>query len=376
MARFRLHILGVRSPYAWLIVSLALSTFGLSAAAQQTAASSLPDAPGFSSAPANSEPDSQATGQAAGQTAGTGTIAGTVTDTNGGVVLGADVKISQVGVKANRVQKSGNDGQFTFTGLPAGIYMVTATARGMGRAESSKVTLSDGETRYLPQLVLPVVGTTTVHVLGDQEQIATEDVHMEEKQRIMGVFPNFYSSFDWNAPPLNTKLKFHLAWHSLIDPTTFIEAGAIAGGEQFQGLYPGFGSGAEGFGKRYAAAYANTFDSRMLGQFLFPSLFRQDPRYFYKGTGSISSRASYAAEQAVVCRGDNGHQQFCYSHILAYFAAGAISNLYYPQANRGAGLVAENGFIEIGGAAVANLLREFVWPQMTTHAPASVFHKH
>ena len=352
-----------------LAISALLSIFALSAAAQQTTAASLPDAPGFPpSSPVVADPPSPAVG--------TGSISGTVTDTNGGVVQGATVTLAQQGSAATRTLQSGGDGQFTFTGLPQGIFTVTVTAPHMGTASSSLVTLGKGETRYLPVIVLPVVGTTTVHVSADQTQIATEDVHIEETQRIMGVFPNFYSSFDWNAPPLNTKLKFHLAWKSLIDPTTFIEAGAIAGGEQFQGLYPGFGSGAEGFGKRYAAAYANTFDSRMLGQFLFPSLFRQDPRYFYKGTGSNMSRATYAAEQAVVCRGDNGHQQFCYSHILAYFAAGAISDLYYPQANRGAGLVAENGCIEIGGAAVANLFREFVWPQMTSHAPPSVLHKH
>lgn len=346
-----------------------LSVFALSAAAQQTTAASLPDAPGFPpSSPVVANPPSPAVG--------TGSISGTVTDTNGGVVQGATVTLAQQGSDATRTLQSGGDGQFTFANLPQGIFTVTVTAPHMGKASSSLVTLGKGETRYLPEIVLPVVGSTTVHVSADQTQIATEDVHIEETQRIMGVFPNFYSSFDWNAPPLNTKLKFHLAWRSLIDPTTFIEAGAIAGGEQFQGLYPGFGSGAEGFGKRYAAAYANTFDSRMLGQFLFPSLFRQDPRYFYKGTGSTTSRATYAAEQAVVCRGDNGHQQFCYSHILAYFAAGAISNLYYPKANRGPGLVAENGCIEIGGAAVANLFREFVWPQMTTHAPPSVLHKH
>jgi hypothetical protein len=338
---------------------------GLRLLAQQGAADALPDAPGFETQAAPANP---ATGD--------GTISGTVVDTNGGVVLGADVTLAATGKKATFAQKSGNDGQFTFSGLSAGVYVVTATAPGMGSAQSTKITLSDGETKYLPQLVLPVVGSTTVRVTANQEQIATEDVHLEESQRILGVFPNFYSSFDWNAPPLNSKLKFHLALRSLIDPTVFLEAGAIAGGEQIQGLYPGFGKGAEGYGKRYAAAYANTFDSRILGEALFPSIFRQDPRYFYKGTGSITSRATYAAEQGVMCRGDNGHQQFCYSHVLAYFAAGAISNLYYPKGNRGAGLVAENGLIEIGGAAAANLLREFVWPAFTTHAPHSMIGKH
>lgn len=368
MGRFQINLSGAVSPATRLAISLLLTLCGFSAAAQQSTTASLPDAPGFSSSSQLSD-----TRNAPGSS---GTISGTVTDTNGGVVADAAVTLSQEKSQFSRTIQSGSDGQFTFSGLPEGIFIVTVTAPNMGTVHSSKITLASGETRYLPEMVLPVVGATTVHVTGDQEQIATEEVHTEETQRIMGVFPNFYSSFDWNAPPLNTKLKFHLAWRSLIDPTTFIEAGAIAGGEQFQGLYPGFGSGAEGFAKRYGAAYANTFDSRMLGEFLFPSLFRQDPRYFYKGTGSVPSRAAYASEQAVVCRGDNGHQQFCYSHILAYFAAGAISNLYYPQGNRGAGLVAENGLIEIGGAAAANLLREFVWPQFTTHVPHSIPGKH
>ena len=351
-----------RKLYSCIIsLSILLIPFGLAAQAQEQSANVLPDAPGFVSEPLPTNPAS-----------GNGTISGTVVDTNGGVVLGAEVTLSQTSSKTPRAQKSGNDGQFAFTGLPAGVYVVTATAPGMGTAQSTKITLSEGETRYLPQLVLPVVGSTTVRVTANQEQIATEEVHLEESQRILGVFPNFFSSFDWNAPPLNSKLKFHLALRSLIDPTVFLEAGAIAGGEQIQGLYPGFGKGAEGYGKRYAAAYANTFDSRILGEALFPSIFHQDPRYFYKGTGSFTSRATYAAEQGVMCRGDNGHQQFCYSHVLAYFAAGAISNLYYPQGNRGASLVVENGFIEIGGAAAANLLREFVWPQFTTHSPRSI----
>ena len=365
MARSHFH----RFPYRLIAASAFLSVFALGAAAQQTTAASLPDAPGF-------PPSTPAATELPTQPVGTGSISGTVTDTNGGVVQGATVTLAQQGSEATRTVQSGGDGQFTFSDLPQGIFTVSVTAPHMGTASSSQVTLSKGETRYLPQIVLPVVGSTTVHVSADQTQLATEEVHVEETQRLMGVFPNFYSSFDWNAPALNTKLKFHLAWRSMIDPTTFIEAGAIAGGEQFQGLYPGFGSGMEGFGKRYAAAYANTFDSKMLGEFAFPALFRQDPRYFYKGTGSTTSRATYAASQAVLCRGDNGHQQFCYSHILAYFAAGALSNLYYPQANRGAGLVAENGLIEIGGAAAANLLREFVWPAFTTHAPKSVLHKH
>ena len=72
----------------------------------------------------------------------------------------------------------------------------------------------------------------------------------------------------------------------------------------------------------------------MLGGAVFPSLFKQDPRYFYKGTGSISSRALYAIANSVICKGDNERWQPNYSAILGGIAAGGISNLYYPASNR------------------------------------------
>lgn len=371
MGHFPLNISGAVYRYPWLAVSVALAGCGFAAAAQQTAGNSLPDAPGFSasSLAADSQPQNAP--------AKNGILSGTVTDTNGGVVAGATVTLTLADSPFTRTVESGNDGQFTFSSLPEGAFTVTATAANMGTARSSPITLAAGEARYLPALVLPVVGATTVRVLGNQEQIAEQDVHVEESQRILGVLPNFYSSYVWDAPPLNAKQKFQLAGRSLIDPVSFAEAAAIAGGEQIQGLYPGFGSGPEGYGKRFAAAYANTFDSRILGSAVFPAIFRQDPRYFYRGSGSNGSRAAYAVEQSVLCRGGNdGHEQFCYSHIMADFASAAISNLYYPQANRGGTLVLENGLIEIGGAAAADLLREFILRDFTTHAPGNVFHRH
>ena len=268
------------------------------------------------------------------------------------------------------VSQSGSNGQFTFSGLPAGSFTVTVTGTDMGAGNSPEITLAAGEVSYLKPIMLPVLGgTTSVVVTANQEELAEEEVHIEESQRILGVFPNFFTSFDWNAPPLNGKQEFQLAWRSFIDPTTFAEAGLIAGAEQIDNLYPGFGTGASGYGKRYGAALANTFDSRMLSYALFPAIFHQDPRYFYKGTGRTRSRALYAMEQGVMTRGNNGQQQFAYSRILADFAGGALSNLYYPDSNRGAALVFENGALEIGGGAGVNLLKEFVLPRFTNREP-------
>jgi hypothetical protein len=67
---------------------------------------------------------------------------------------------------------------------------------------------------------------------------------------------------------------------------------------------------------------------------LLPSLLKQDPRYFYKGTGSTRSRLLYALTSPVICKGGNGHWQANYSNILGNFAAGGIANLYYPSSDR------------------------------------------
>jgi hypothetical protein len=103
---------------------------------------------------------------------------------------------------------------------------------------------------------------------------------------------------------------------------------------------------------------------------VFPAVLKQDPRYFYKGTGSKKSRVLYALANAVICKGDNRRWQPNYSSVLGSFAAGGISNLYYPAQNRnGVGLTLENGAIGVGATAVANVLQEFVVKKVTPNVP-------
>jgi hypothetical protein len=108
----------------------------------------------------------------------------------------------------------------------------------------------------------------------------------------------------------------------------------------------------------------------MLASAILPSLLHQDPRYFYKGSGSIRSRVLYALSSAVICRGDNGRSQPNYSRVLGNIAAGGISNLYYPSGSRGVSLTILNGLIETGGNAGTNLFREFVLRGLTSKVPA------
>jgi hypothetical protein len=109
----------------------------------------------------------------------------------------------------------------------------------------------------------------------------------------------------------------------------------------------------------------------MLGSAVFPSLFHQDPRYFYQGTGSITSRTWHALSFAFICRGDNGLRQFNYSHILGNFAAGSLSNLYRPAENRGLAFTVQNALLHTATNAFGNLAREFALKNITHKIPTS-----
>ncbi len=208
-----------------------------------------------------------------------------------------------------------------------------------------------------------------VEVTVTPEQVAEDQVKVEETQRLFGVIPNYYVTYVPNAAPLTTKLKFQLAWKNTVDPVTFAIVGGIAGIEQADNAFSGYGQGAQGYAKRYGAAYADLVSGTFIGGAILPSLLKQDPRYFYKGTGSRRSRLLYAIANAVICKGDNGHWQPNYSSIIGGLAAGGISNLYYPASNRnGAALTFENGLIATGAGALGNIIEEFFLRKITPHA--------
>jgi hypothetical protein len=332
--------------------------------ASTTQADALPDAP----QPAQDTAQSGANDP--GKT-GTGSLSGTVLDTNRDVLQGARVTLTGRSGAAIQTVESGSNGQFAFKGLLPDIYKLTVTAAGMSTFTSPQVPLQAGEARIVPTVTLPVAGgTTSVNVTDrNKEELAKEQVQIAVHQRIGGIIPNFYSTYDWTAPPMGAKQKFQLSFRSIIDPVSFLTVAGIAGAEQYRNVYPGFGGGIEGYGKRYGAALADHVSGTLLGKAVYPSIFHQDPRYFYKGKGSMGSRALYAISAAVITRGDDGRQKPNYSRVLGTFSAAAISNLYYPASDRGASLFVRNGLAGMGAAVVSNLIREFLLKGITSHVP-------
>jgi hypothetical protein len=346
----------VLSSATFVWISLSVLCLGFPALAQSQQPPAVPA--GQSSVPPAPAQDQQSPGS----------ISGTVVDVTGSTVAGAYVKLTCDGQSQSQEVTSGDDGQFSFSNVAPGSFHLTITADGFA-TQTFSGTLHSGEFKFVPPIALAVAANVTeVRVVVPREEIAEEQIKVQEKQRVLGVIPNFYVSYVPDAAPLDAKQKFELAWKLSVDPVTIGMTGAIAGVQQEQNNFRGFGQGADGYGKRFGASYADIVTSTFIGSAMLPSLLKQDPRYFYKGTGSKRSRILHALANAVICKGDNGHLQPNYSGILGSLAAGGIANLYYPNNSRnGAALTFEIAATDIGATAISGLLQEFVMRKLTPH---------
>ena len=224
----------------------------------------------------------------------------------------------------------------------------------------------------MPPITLAVApALTEVHVKVSpltNVQVAEIQIREQEKQRVFGLIPNFYVSYDRDALPLNTSQKFRLAGKTTADPFTIVGVAALAGVEQATNTNEGYGQGAQGYFKRLGASYADVVTSTFIGSAMLPSLLKQDPRYFYKGKGSTRSRLLYALASPFICKGDNMRWQPNYSNVGGVFASAGISYLYYPKSDRnGAGLIVQNSMIRLGEIAFEGVLQEFVIRRLTPH---------
>ena len=271
-----------------------------------------------------------------------GQIIGTVTDVKGDAIVGATVILKPSPESSDqRTALTTENGFFRFDALtPAVPYNVTINADGFAEWTSPPVTLEPGQVKSLEGISLRIATqNTTMEVKYDPIEDATVQFKIEKTQRMFGIIPNFYTSFDGeNAAPLTRKMKFDLAFRVSYDPVTSAGVGFVAGLRQAVGS-PNYSQGAKGFGERFGVTAADGFTDIMIGGAILPSLLHQDPRYFYQGTGTTRSRLRHAILSAFIAKGDNGKWQPNYSSVGGDLASGALSNLYFPKSNRGAGLV-------------------------------------
>jgi len=293
-----------------------------------------------------------------------GSVLGTVLDQTGSVAAGVVVHLTSQDRSFSQQIVTGNNGQYSFSNVPPGSFRLSVSAEGFGNQEFSGE-LTSGQTYLMRPIVISIATVVTdVNVAVDPVEVATEEVKEQEQQRVLRIIPNFYVSYRADAAPLTTKLKFRLAWKSSTDPVTILGTAFLAGLQQAGDQYPEFGQGALGYGKRFGAGYVDVFASTFLSGAILPSLLKQDPRYYYQGTGSKRSRLVHAVENSIKCKGDNGRWQVNYSNIAGSFAGAALSSTLYPTTNRGS-FILSNGFIRLGESSLAGVLQEFVLRKLT-----------
>jgi len=299
-----------------------------------------------------------------------GGISGTVTDLNGDVVPGASVDLDGLIPADHRETVANESGAFHFDSLQGNaIYRVRVSLKGFVSWSSAEIAVAPGQYVILSDIALKIDGgPTSVTVYGSTEQIAVEQVRIAEQQRIFGFMPNFYVVYDaGNAVPLTTKLKYKLALRVSIDPVSVIAIASMAGIKQAADT-PDYVQGAKGYGQRLGAIAADNFSDIMIGGAVLPSLLRQDPRYFYQGTGTARSRFRHALSSPFICRGDDGRRQPNYSTLGGDLASSAISNAYYPRSNRGAGLILGNFAIGTVERMASDIAQEFLFRKLTPSA--------
>jgi hypothetical protein len=187
----------------------------------------------------------------------------------------------------------------------------------------------------------------------------------EGHERMLGFIPAFSVTNRQDAAPLTPRQKFVLFARSATDPVQLSLIGLQAGISQAEDEFPEYGQGATGYGKRYGAALLDSTDGNFFANFVYPVIFKQDPRYFRLGTGSIKHRILYSFAQEFSTKSDapDRHRVFNWSNVLGAFTTGAISNAYYPSSDRGATLTLSRSAISLLYGSVGGLASEF-WPDV------------
>jgi len=307
-----------------------------------------------------------ALGQISPEAPRTATVMGTVTDVNGDVIPNATVVLKEVEGNDPRTILTTEKGMFEFHSVTPGIpYQLSISAKDYDDWISTPIILNPDQFKIVTgiQLRIPPY-RIVVDVHYDPVKVAAEQFKAEERQRVFGIIPNFYVSYESDPEPLTPKMKFKLALKVSTDPVTAAGVLFVASAKQ-AGNTPDYGQGWGAYGKRIGAVATDGFSDIMIGGAILPSLLHQDPRYFYQGTGTTGSRIRHAVLNTFVARGDNGKSQPNYSSLGGVLASSSLANLYYPRSNRGAGLVFGNFAIGIAERVGASLAQEFLLGKFT-----------
>jgi hypothetical protein len=211
--------------------------------------------------------------------------------------------------------------------------------------------------------------TTPQSVVKTDDKSATQktpenhDPNKPQNDRLFGVLPNYLTVENASSlPPQTVRQKFKVEALSTFDPMEYPYIGVVAAIGQASNSEPAFGQGFSGYAKRYGAAFGDTMIGNFMTGAVFPSLLRQDPRFYQMGRGKFLHRAAYAAGRVFVIRSDSGQKQFNFSELLGNGVAAGISNAYHPAPRTFTNSLSVM-WTQIGWDAVSFEMKEF-WPDI------------
>jgi hypothetical protein len=185
------------------------------------------------------------------------------------------------------------------------------------------------------------------------------------KDRLFYTLPNFLTLENADqVPPLTTGEKFKVVARSSFDYVQYPWYGFLAGISQAENSEPGYGQGAAGYGKRFGAALGDGTIENFMTSAVFPSVLRQDPRFFQSGKGGFWHRVGYAMDRVIITRGDSGNSQFNFSEIVgSALSAGISTYSYHPHADRTLSNTASVWGSQVGYDTLTYVVKEF-WPDI------------
>ncbi len=232
---------------------------------------------------------------------------------------------------------------------------------GQGQAQSTN-SRSSGETPLVGVEIRESALTLPQAPSQSKKEQEKKEEQEERSQRVLGM-PRFGTTDRMDARPLTRAGKFQLFTKLAFDPVMIVVVGAQAGLSQADNQYQGYGQGAAGYGRRFGAALGDHVSNTFFSDFLYPTLFKHDPRYFRLGRGGFRKRLGYSLLQVVECHTDSGGRAFNVSNVLGALSSGGLSNAYYPEADRGFKLTMKGSALAVAYGGAGNLLSEF-WPDV------------
>jgi hypothetical protein len=300
-------------------------------------------------------------------------ISGVVSDIQGGLIPGAHILAERAGANPFESQETtaSNLGHFRFSDLPAGTYSITITAPGFENYRLANIVLKPGESYSLPEVALPIARTSAdATVTITEEQLAEVELNDQLHQRVLGILPNYYTSYIWDAAPLTMRQKFKLAIRSATDPVFFATTGISAGISLARNDDPEYGTGVSGYFERYGSDYGGALVGRVVTSVLLNSLFHEDPRYFVMTNGSILARSWHAVSSTFMQRGDDLRFHPAYANFIGSATTAVIVSSWDQGSTTSVGQrVLNDTVLDLGSEAIRNLAREFLFRHLARHVP-------